>query len=43
VFDESILDSVKTQWKDIVGDDGGDFLVFEDRNPVGDGEDEEYS
>jgi hypothetical protein len=42
VFDESVLDLVKAQWRDIVGENGGDFLAFEDRNPVGDDEDEEY-
>jgi hypothetical protein len=43
VFEESVLDDVKSQWRDIVGEDGGEFLAFEDRNPVGDDDDEEYS
>jgi hypothetical protein len=43
VFDESILDDVKSQWREIDGENGGEFLMFEDRNPVGGDEDEEYS
>lgn len=40
-FDETILDSVKAAWQRITGDQPQDFLVFEDRNPVGDDDDDE--
>lgn len=40
-FDEEILDSVKDAWQRITGDQPQDFLVFEDRNPVGDDNDDE--
>ena len=30
-FDDVILDNVKEVWQKIVGDDGGEFLVFQDR------------
>ena len=42
VFDESILERVKAAWQKIMGPDfrSEDFLVFEDRNPVGDDDDE---
>lgn len=31
VFDDTILDSVKDVWQKIVGEDEGEFLVFQDR------------
>ena len=40
-FDENILDSVKAAWQKITGGQPQDFLVFEDRNPVGDDDDDE--
>jgi hypothetical protein len=40
-FDENILDSVKAAWQKITGGEPQDFLVFEDRNPVGDDDDDE--
>jgi hypothetical protein len=43
VFDEIVLDDVRSLWREIVGEGEGEFLVFEDRNPVGDEDDEEYS
>jgi Rab proteins geranylgeranyltransferase component A len=30
-FDENMLDQVKQVWKSIVGDEGGEFCVFTDR------------
>lgn len=39
-FDEAVLDAVKEAWQRIIGPEAKDFLVFEERNPVGD-EDEE--
>lgn len=30
-FDDVILDNVKDVWQKIMGDDGGDFLSFQDR------------
>lgn len=30
-FDDSVLDRVKDVWQKIMGDDAGEFLVFEDR------------
>ncbi|KAF2116679.1 rab geranylgeranyl transferase escort protein-like protein [Lophiotrema nucula] len=32
-FDDRILDEVKEIWQKIMGEDAGDFLVFEDREP----------
>ncbi|TID19405.1 putative secreted protein [Venturia nashicola] len=40
-FDEHILDSVQAAWQRITGGQPQDFLVFEDRNPVGDDDDNE--
>lgn len=40
-FDENILDSVKAAWQKITEGQPQDFLVFEDRNPVGDDDDHE--
>jgi hypothetical protein len=40
-FDENILDSVKAAWQKITGGQPQDFLLFEDRNPVGDDDDDE--
>lgn len=40
-FDETILDSVKAAWQKITGGQPQEFLVFEDRNPVGDDDDDE--
>jgi hypothetical protein len=40
-FDENILDSAKAAWQKITGGQPQDFLVFEDRNPVGDDDDDE--
>lgn len=40
-FDENILDSVKAAWQKITGGQPQDFLVFEDRNPVGDDDDDD--
>lgn len=30
-FDDAILDNVKEVWRKIVGDDPGEYLVFQDR------------
>lgn len=30
-FDDSMLEEVKSVWQKIMGDEGGDFMVFEDR------------
>jgi hypothetical protein len=30
-FDDSMFDRVKNVWKKIVGEDAGEFLVFQDR------------
>lgn len=40
-FDENTLGSVKAAWQMITGGQPQDFLVFEDRNPVGDDDDDE--
>lgn len=40
-FDENILDCVKAAWQRITGGQPQDFLVFEERNPVGDDDDDE--
>lgn len=37
-FDDAILDNVKEVWRRIVGDTGGDFLVFQDRELYDDDE-----
>ncbi|KAF3052239.1 Rab proteins geranylgeranyltransferase component A [Didymella keratinophila] len=37
-FDDTILDNVKVVWQNIVGEDGGDFLVFQDREQYDDDE-----
>lgn len=37
-FDDAILDSVKGLWRQIVGDEGGEFLVFQDRELYDDDE-----
>jgi len=37
-FDDSVFDSVKAVWQKIVGDEGGDFLVFADREAYDDDE-----
>ncbi|KAF2499262.1 rab geranylgeranyl transferase escort protein-like protein [Lophium mytilinum] len=34
-WDDSVLDQVKGVWRSIMGDDGGEFMVFEDREGVG--------
>jgi hypothetical protein len=41
VFDEGILGEVESAWKKVIGDEEGSFLVFEDRNGVGDEDDGE--
>jgi hypothetical protein len=44
VFDGSSLDRVRDVWKKIVGDEAGEFLVFEERRAEADadaGEDED--
>ena len=37
-FDDSVFDNVKDVWEKIVGDDAGDFLVFQDREVYDDDE-----
>jgi hypothetical protein len=37
-FDDAILDNVKEVWQKIVGDDAGEFLVFQDREVYDDDE-----
>jgi RAB protein geranylgeranyltransferase component A len=37
-FDDTILDNVKAVWQKIVGEDGGEFLVFQDREQYDDEE-----
>lgn len=37
-FDDSVFDQVKEVWQKIVGDDAGDFLVFQDREVYDDDE-----
>jgi hypothetical protein len=39
-FDETVLNTVKEAWQTIMGPDTQDFLVFEDRNPMGDDDEE---
>lgn len=43
VFDETMLVNVKEAWQKLMGSEAEseDFLVFEDRNQVGDEEEEE--
>ncbi|KAF2712734.1 hypothetical protein K504DRAFT_401904 [Pleomassaria siparia CBS 279.74] len=35
-FDDAVLGNVREAWQKIMGDDGGEFLVFQDREPVAD-------
>ncbi|KAH6618488.1 rab geranylgeranyl transferase escort protein-like protein [Boeremia exigua] len=37
-FDDAILDNVKSVWRQIVGEEGGEFLVFQDRETYDDDE-----
>lgn len=37
-FHDTILDNVKNVWQKIVGEDGGEFLVFQDREQYDDDE-----
>lgn len=37
-FDDTILDNVKSVWRKIVGEGGGEFLVFQDRESYDDDE-----
>lgn len=37
-FDDKILDDVKEVWQKIVGEDAGEFLVFQDREQYDDDE-----
>lgn len=37
-FDDAILDNVEEVWQKIVGEDGGEFLVFQDREQYDDDE-----
>ncbi|KAF2629534.1 FAD/NAD(P)-binding domain-containing protein [Macroventuria anomochaeta] len=37
-FDDALLDNVKEVWQKIVGEDGGEFLVFQDREVYDDDE-----
>ena len=37
-FDDKILDDVKDMWQKIVGEDAGEFLVFQDREQYDDDE-----
>ncbi len=37
-FDDTVLDTVKEVWQKIVGDDAGEFLVFQDREVYDDDE-----
>jgi len=37
-FDDAVLDNVKEVWQKIVGDDAGEFLVFQDREVYDDDE-----
>jgi hypothetical protein len=30
-FDDAVLDNVKSVWEKVTGQDGGEFLVFQDR------------
>ena len=35
-FDDSVLENVRKMWQKIVGNDGGEFLVFQDREAYAD-------
>ena len=35
-FDDSVLENVRELWQKIVGDEGGEFLVFQDREAYAD-------
>lgn len=37
-FDDMVLENVREVWQKIVGDDGGEFLVFQDREVYDDDE-----
>lgn len=37
-FDDAVLDTVKGVWQQVVGDDAGEFLVFQDREVYDDDE-----
>jgi hypothetical protein len=37
-FDDTVLDTVKEVWQKIVGDDAGEFLMFQDREVYDDDE-----
>ena len=39
-FDETVLDTVKAAWQKVMGSDAQDFLKFEDRNPIGEEDDD---
>lgn len=37
-FDDALLDNVRNVWEKVAGQDGGDFLVFQDRETYADDE-----
>ena len=37
-FDDMVLENVREVWQKIVGDDGGEFLIFQDREVYDDDE-----
>lgn len=37
-FDDTVLENVKEFWQKVVGDDAGEFLVFQDRESYADDE-----
>jgi hypothetical protein len=37
-FDDAVLDNVKSVWEKVTGQDGGEFLVFQDRETYMDDE-----
>jgi hypothetical protein len=37
-FDDDVFDNVKEVWQKIVGEDGGEFLAFKDREVYDDDE-----
>jgi hypothetical protein len=37
-FDDAVLENVKEVWQKIVGDEAGEFLVFQDREAYDDDE-----
>ena len=37
-FDDSMFDNVKAIWQNIMGEEGGEFLVFQDREVYDDDE-----